>query len=193
MPIPQLSDTIQVSDSNAGDANAGNGGDGFNYGNIHYDPSAYVANVQSVEGAYTDLHNGDHFWQKADWDASGGGNGGLAQAQNGLLAAITNTGSGGDGGDSNSNGSQNAVSGSDTAAVAADTNASQYTQLYADQHGTIIAGMGGSGGSGNQALGGDISSAVVHTDPSTAVTSVTNALDHFDNTLGHIDLSHIGS
>ncbi|MBB3285289.1 MULTISPECIES: PE-PGRS family protein [Rhizobium] len=191
MPIPQMSDTIQLNDPNAGDANAGNGGDGYSHGNIDYNPVAYVANVQTVDGASTDLHNGDHVWQTADWTAGGGGSGGFTQAQNGFLAAVTNTGAGGAGGDSHSDGSQGSSSGGDVAAVSAATTGTQYTQLLADQHATILAGVGGNGGNGNIARGGDISSALVHTDPET--TTVNNALDHFVNDFGHIDLSHLGS
>jgi hypothetical protein len=193
MPIPQISDTIHLSNPTAGDANAGNGGDGYNYGDIHYNPVAYVADTQVVAGASTEIHNGDHVWQMADWDAGNAGDGGLAQAHGGFLAAITNNGAGGAGGDSTSNGSQGSSSGGDTAAGAADTTATQYTQLYADQHATILAGVGGNGGNGNYALGGDVSAALVHTDPSTVNTSVSNALDHFSVDYGHIDLSHIGS
>ncbi|MFC5758403.1 PE-PGRS family protein [Rhizobium sp. GCM10022189] len=191
MPIPQVSDTIHLNNPDAGDANAGNGGDGFNYGNIDYNPVAYVSPVQTVEGAYTDLHNGDHVWQSAGWGSGDGGAGGFAQAQNGFLAAVTNSGSGGAGGDSNSNGDQGNTSGGDTATVNAATTATQYTQLMADQHATILAGVGGNGGNGNMARGGDIASALVHTDPET--TTVNNALDHFVNAFGDIDLSHIGS
>lgn len=191
MPIPQISDTIHLNNPDAGDAKAGNGGNGYNHGDIDYNPVAYVANSQTVEGASTHLHNGDHVWQIADWDAGGGGSGGFAQAQNGFLAAVTNTGAGGAGGDAHSNGSQGNSSGGDTAAVGAATTATQYTQLLADQHATILAGVGGNGGNGNVALGGDISSALVHSDPET--TTVNNALDHFINAFGHIDVSHLGS
>ncbi|AYG69859.1 MULTISPECIES: PE-PGRS family protein [unclassified Rhizobium] len=191
MPIPLMSDTIQLNNPDAGDANAGNGGGGYNYGNIDYNPVAHVANVQTVEGASTDLHNGDHVWQTADWGAGTGGTGGFAQAQNGFLASVTNTGAGGAGGDSHSDGNQGNSSGGDVAAVSAATTATQYTQLLADQHATILAGVGGNGGNGNMARGGDISSALVHTDPET--TTVNNALDHFANDFGHIDLSHLGS
>ena len=190
MPIPQISDTIQLHNPDAGDAKAGNGGDGHNDGNINYNPVAYVDPVQKVYGATTDLHNGDHVWQGADWDAGGGGPGGFSQAQNGLLASLT-SGAGGAGGAATSNGSQGNTSGGDTATVNAATTATQYTQLVADQHATILAGVGGNGGNGNNALGGDISSAVVHTNPET--TTVNNALDHFINAFGHIDVSHLGS
>jgi hypothetical protein len=192
MPIPQISDTIHLSNPAAGDANAGNGGDGYSYGDIHYNPVAYVADTQAVEGASTEIHNGDHLSQMADWGTGDGGSGGFSQA-NGFLASVSNTGAGGAGGDPTSNGSQGSSSGGDTAAVAAATTATQYTQLVADQHATILAGVGGNGGNGNLAQGGDISAAVVHTDPSTVNTSVSNALDHFSVDFGHIDLSHIGS
>ncbi|AHG44010.1 hypothetical protein RLEG12_12595 [Rhizobium leguminosarum bv. trifolii CB782] len=191
MPIPQISDTIHLNHPDAGDANAGNGGDGHNDGNINYNPVAYVDPTQKVYGATTDVHNGDHVWQTADWDAGHGGNGGFSQAQNNFLAALAHSGPGGDGGDSNSNGSQGNTSGGDTAAVAAATTATQYTQLMADQHATILAGVGGNGGNGNMAHGGDISSALVHSDPET--TTVTNSLDHFINAFGHIDVDHLGS
>jgi hypothetical protein len=189
MPIPQLSDTIQLNHSDAGDASAGNGGGGYSYGNIHFDPTAYVANTQTVTGADTDLHNGDHVSQMAEWGGGTAGAGGLAQAHDGFLASVMNNGSGGDGGDANSNGSQTSTSGGDTAAVAAATTGTQYTELLADQHASIIAGLGGNGGNGAMAQGGDISAAVVHTDP----TTVTTAFDHFVNAFGDIDLSHIGS
>lgn len=209
MPIPQASDTINLSNSDAGDANAGNGGDGFNYGDIHYNPVAYVANTQTVEGAYTKLYNGDDVWQSAGWGTGDGGTGGLAQARDGFLASLTNSGSGGAGGDATSSGDQGNTSGGNVAAVAADTTATQNTQFLADQSATILAGVGGNGGNGNQALGGDISSALVHTNPftetntsteintatdsSTETTTVSNALDNFINAFGSIDLSDIGS
>jgi hypothetical protein len=181
MPIPQLSDTIQLNHSDAGDANAGNGGAGYNYGDIHFDPTAYVANSQTVYGAETHLHNGDHVWQEADWDAGGGGPGGAAAGFS----------IGGAGGAATSNGSQGNLSGGDIAAVSAATTATQNTQLVADQHANILAGVGGNGGNGNVALGGDISAAVVHSDPET--TTVQNTLDHFINVLGDINLHDMGS
>ncbi|MEF0942530.1 PE-PGRS family protein [Rhizobium sp. BR 362] len=189
MPIPQITDTINLSDPSGGNANAGNGGDGFGNGDIHYNPSAYISNYQDVYGASTDLHNGDHVHQMADWDAGGGGSGGFAQAYNATLAALTATG--GAGGDATSNGSQGSVSGGDVAAVSAATTATQTTQSFVDQHATIVSGAGGNGGSGNFAQGGDVSTALVHTD--TISTAVSNAFDHFDNTLGSIDVHHLGT
>lgn len=192
MPIPSTSDTIKLSDVYAGDANAGNGGDGFNHGDIYYEPTAYVANVQKVEGSYVDVDAGDHVWQKADWEAGGGGDGGFAKAIADAFSDATNSGPGGAGGSATSNGSQTSTSGGNTAAAAADTTATQNTLFDADQHATILAGVGGNGGDGNMARGGDVSAAFVHTDPET--TSVSNVLHDFDNSFGgDIDLHHIGS
>lgn len=188
MAIPTMSDTINLSGVHAGNANAGNGGDGYNDGTINYNPSAYVANTQAVSGADVDLHNGDHVWQSADWDAGSAGHGGSASAANGFLAAITNNGSGGAGGSANSNGNQGASSGGDVAAVHADTGATQNTQMFADQHANILAGVGGNGGNGNMARGGDISTALVHSDP----TATTTNIDHsFNHSFVDIDLSHL--
>ncbi|MEK1886541.1 MAG: PE-PGRS family protein [Phyllobacterium sp.] len=192
MPIPKLSDTIQLNHSDAGDANAGNGGDGYNEGTINFSPSAYFSASQTVEGAHTKLYNGDDVWQKAHWDADSG-DGGNASAHDGFLAAITNLGDGGAGGSGTSNGSQTSTSGGNVAAVAAATTGNQLNELAADQHGTILAGVGGNGGNGNNALGGDISAAVVHSDPETTTTTVNNALDHFINVLGTIDQHDLGS
>ncbi|MBA8840024.1 MULTISPECIES: PE-PGRS family protein [unclassified Ochrobactrum] len=196
MPIPQVSDTIHLSDVHAGDANAGNGADGYNYGNINYNPSAVVANTQSVAGATVDVHSGDSPWLSASWDAGHAGHGGGADAANGFLANITNHGDGGAGGDANSNGSLGSSSGGNVGAATADTSAVQYTELLADQHATILAGVGGNGGNGNMARGGDISAALVHSNPEThTTTTTTNDIASFANSFNDnfhdIDLSHM--
>jgi hypothetical protein len=50
--------------------------------------------------------------------------------------------------------------------------------------------VGGAGGSGNNALGGDISAALVHSSPisetTTNTTTVSNLLDDINNTFGTI-------
>ncbi len=192
MPIPTMSDTINLSDVHAGNANAGNGGDGYNEGTISYNPETYVANTQTVTGAYVDLHNGDHLWQAADWGAGTAGHGGEAEAEHGIFSTITNNGAGGAGGSANSNGDQGASTGGDVAAVHADTGATQNTQLFADQHATILAGVGGNGGNGNMARGGDVSTALVHSDPTTTTTDITSTIDHaFNHSFVDVDLSHL--
>jgi len=188
MAIPTMSDTINLSDVHAGNANAGNGGDGYNDGSITYNPEAYVANTQTVTGADVDLHNGDHLWQTADWGAGIAGHGGAAGTGDGFLSSITNSGSGGAGGSANSNGSLGSISGGDVAAVHADTGATQNTELLADQHANILAGVGGNGGNGNMARGGDVSTALVHSDPTTTTTDITSTIDH---SFVDIDLSHL--
>lgn len=196
MSIPSLSDTIKLDDVHAGDANAGNGGDGYNFGNIDYSPSAYVANTQTVTGAYVDVSNGDHVKDWASWDGGHAGDGGDAKALGYFKSYVENTGSGGYGGSADSNGSLTSKSGGNVAAVHADTQAAQYTELMADQHGTILAGVGGNGGSGNMAKGGDISTALVHTNPSTTTTTTDTVLkcceDHYNyDPHCDIDMSHI--
>lgn len=189
MPIPSTSDTIKLSDVYAGDANAGNGGDGYNKGDIYFEPTAYVANEQIVKGAHVDVDAGDHVWQKADWEAGGGGDGGFAKALADSFSSATNFGSGGAGGSATSNGSQNSTSGGNTAAAGADTTGTQNTLFDADQHANIFAGVGGNGGNGNTANGGDVSALLMHDDP----TSVSATLSNIDNHFGDIDLSHLGS
>ena len=189
MPIPTISDTVQLVDPHAGNANAGNGGDGYSFGDISYSPSATLAPTQTVFGAHVDVANGDAVTDLASWGAGTGGNGGDAGIS-AFLANATNFGSGGDGGNANSNGSQASLSGGDVAAVHADTSGVQYSSQLADQSATILAGMGGNGGNGNYAQGGDISSAVVHSDPSTE-TALSSFADSFNHAewVG-IDLSH---
>jgi hypothetical protein len=80
------------------------------------------------------------------------------------------------------------MSGGDVAAVHADTGATQNTELLADQHANILAGVGGNGGNGNMARGGDVSTALVHSDPTTTTTDITSTIDH---SFVDIDLSHL--
>jgi hypothetical protein len=192
MPIPHLTDTVQLNDPQAGNANAGNGGAGINHGDITYDPSVTFDADQRVSGAHVDLDNGSHF--HGDWDAGGGGAGGAGlggPAVAALLAIVANTGAGGAGaggagGPATSNGSM--TGGVDAASATANTAASQTSTQLADQHGTIVAGMGGNGGNNNVALGGSISAALVHTDPSTHIDTHN---DTVTNTL--TDVEHFGS
>jgi len=200
MPITQVtSDTINLTNPTAGDANAGNGGDGTSNGDIFYSPVATLASTQTVDGADPTVVNGDNVGQGADWGTGDANGGGLVQTPIATLAALTNSGAalsnsgaGGAGGNPTSSGDQSNSSGGNVVGMGADTTATQTNTLVADQHGTIIAGMGGAGGSGNAALGGDISAALVHSNPisetttTTNTTAVSNVLDNFDNTLGSI-------
>lgn len=194
MPIPNVSDAIHFSDLHAGDANAGNGGEGYNNGNISYSPSAVVANTQAVTGAHVDVHSGDAVSQSGDWAGGHAGSGGGASAANGLLADISNHGNGGAGGDANSNGSFGSSSGGNMASSHADTSAVQYTELAANQSATILAGVGGNGGNGNMAKGGDISAALVHSDPHTTTTTtndIASFVHSFNDNFHETDLGHL--
>ncbi|MBP2237514.1 hypothetical protein J2Z31_004032 [Sinorhizobium kostiense] len=193
MPIAQFStDTINLTNPTAGDANAGNGGDGTNNGDVNYTPTAFVANTQTVIGSAPTVFNGDLVGQTAGWTAGTADGGDVVQIPVAVLATLTNTGIGGAAGGANSNGSQTNNSGGNVAAVDADTTATQNTTLVAGQNATILAGVGGAGGSGNAAVGGDISAALVHSNPiaetttTTNTTAVTNILDDINNTFGNI-------
>ncbi|MGO4623947.1 PE-PGRS family protein [Ensifer sp. 2YAB10] len=193
MPISQITtDTIDFTNPIAGDASAGNGGDGTNNGDINYNPVASVAPVQTVIGSVPTVDNGDNVGQGADWGTGNADGGGLVQVPISVLASLTNSGAGGAGGNPTSSGDQSSTSGGNTASVDASTTATQTTTLLADQGATIISGMGGAGGDGATALGGDISAALVHSNPisetttATNTTAVSNVLDNFDNTLGTI-------
>ena len=60
------------------------------------------------------------------------------------------------GGDAKSNGDQSSSSGYDTSKVHADTTAVQKNYFEADQHQSVVAGVGGYGGSDNLVMGGDV-------------------------------------
>ncbi|KRD49433.1 PE-PGRS family protein [Ensifer sp. ENS10] len=193
MPISQLTtDTINFTNPVAGDASAGNGGDGTNNGDINYTPVVTVAPTQTVVGSVPTVDNGDDVGQAAAWGTGSADGGGFIQVPIAVLASLTNSGAGGAGGNPTSSGDQSNTSGGNTATVGANTTATQTTTLLADQGATIISGMGGAGGSGATALGGDISAALVHSNPisetttTTTTTAVSNVLDNFDNTLGNI-------
>jgi hypothetical protein len=89
------------------------------------------------------VNTGDHVDQKAYWDA-GGAN---AKADDYSKAY---------GGHANSNGDQYSESGYDTSKVSADTNAYQSNFLAADMSQNVLAGVGGYGGDGNTAKGGNL-------------------------------------
>jgi hypothetical protein len=165
-----------------GDNHAGNGGDGYFYGSlVHtsfalYDPiNIAVAGYNS--SAHADQTNNVTFDQSAFQMAGVGGNGGNGNAAIGGNAAVhssvlgligsdvistggNSTGSGGDGHFAGSLIDLNiaiyapiniAVAGPNSTADAHQTNNVQF-----DQSAIQIAGIGGDGGHGNAALGGDL-------------------------------------
>jgi hypothetical protein len=64
------SDTITFKASTGGNS-AGNGGDGYNEGNIISMPSIHFNPTNKAEGADVHVKNGDDVSQKAYWDAGG--------------------------------------------------------------------------------------------------------------------------
>jgi hypothetical protein len=165
----------------SGDNHAGNGGDGYFYGSlVHasfalYDPiNIAVAGYNS--SAHADQANNVEFDQSAFQMAGIGGNGGSGNAAIGGSTAVysaiqgligsdviatggNSTGSGGDGHFTGSLIDLNiaiyapiniAVAGPNSTADAHQTNSVQF-----DQSAIQIAGVGGDGGHGNAAFGGD--------------------------------------
>jgi hypothetical protein len=137
------SDTVTLKDISTGGNSAGNGGSGYNYGDITSKPSISFDPSNKAYGADVSVNTGDHVQQKAYWDA-GGAN---AKADEYSKAY---------GGKAYSNGDQSNYSGYDTSKVHADTTAYQSNFLIADQSQHVAAGIGGYGGSGNEAEGGDV-------------------------------------
>ena len=108
-----------------------------------YDIGERGQGVRRMRLLLVDVKTGDHVSQKAYWDADAGD----ATAKKFSKAY---------GGDAYSNGDQSSKSGYDTSKVYANTKAYQTNDLLADQHQEVVAGIGGNGGNGNAALGGDV-------------------------------------
>jgi hypothetical protein len=159
------SDSIAFKDISTGGNSAGNGGDGYNKGNITNNPSIDFQPYNKAEGADVHVKTGDQVHQKADWDA-GGAN---ADAKSFAKAK---------GGEAESNGDQSSWSGHDTSKVHADTTAYQLNFLAADQHQSVAAGVGGDGGDHNKAEGGDVSPKIDYAN----LNNVLNDSEHF-----HVD------
>jgi hypothetical protein len=140
------SDTIKIHEIETGKASAGNGGNGTNYGDITNKPVFNFDPYNEAYGSTVHVNTGDHVHQNASWDA-GGANGINVDPPSWLH--ITGTG-----GTANSNGDQYSQSGYDTSKVWANTTAYQPNYVWSDQHQDVYAGIGGSGGNGNQAEGG---------------------------------------
>jgi hypothetical protein len=139
-----VSDVIALKSLNTGGQSVGNGGDGSSSGAIINKPTLNFDATNKATGASVSVNTGDHVKQSADWDA-GGAN------------AKASTFSKAYGGEAESNGSQKSYSGYDTSKVYANTDATQMNKLSVDMHQDVAAGIGGDGGSGNLALGGDVS------------------------------------
>lgn len=138
-----VSDSIEFKSINTGGQSVGNGGDGSFEGKIVNQPNISFDPYNKASGSSVDVKTGDHVSQKADWDAGG------ANAKASWFAKA-------EGGKATSNGDQESKSGHNTSKVDADTTAIQKNSLVADMHQEVLAGIGGDGGNGNAALGGDV-------------------------------------
>jgi len=136
------SDSIALKVSTGGNS-AGNGGDGYNKGDITNKPSVEFNPSNKAEGADVHVKNGDNVSQKAYW-AAGGAN---AKAEKYAKA---------EGGTAKSTGDQKSDSGHNKSDVEANTKAYQDNWLGAKQDQKVYAGVGGDGGDKNYAVGGDV-------------------------------------
>jgi hypothetical protein len=139
-----VSDSIEFKSINTGGQSVGNGGDGNFSGAIINKPTLIFDPYNKADGASVHANAGDHVSQTADWQAGG------ANATASWFAKAH-------GGSATSNGSQSSDSGHDTSKVYANTTATQTNSVMADMHQEVVAGIGGNGGSGNAALGGEVS------------------------------------
>ena len=158
------SDTIALKVSTGGNS-AGNGGTGYNEGNIISKPSVEFNPSNKAEGADVHVKNGDDVSQKASWDA-GGAN---AKAESGAAKskgmeshghkksdAKAENDTKAEGGTAKSNGDQDSDSGHNKSDVEANTTAYQDNWALVEQGQEVYAGVGGSGGDENYAVGGDV-------------------------------------
>ena len=154
------SDAISLKDIDTGGNSAGNGGNGYNSGDISNSPSIKFDPTNKAEGADVHVTTGDKVNQTADWDAGG------ANAKADTLSKAY-------GGHAMSNGDQKSDSGHDTSKVDANTTAYQTNFLAADQSQNVAAGIGGNGGNDNAAVGGD-----VHLKASIDSANLSDVLNH---------------
>jgi hypothetical protein len=141
-PSIHVSDSIEFKSISTGGNSAGNGGDGYFKGEVINKPTLDFQPYNKADGASVHVSTGDHVDQKAYWDAGKAS----ADAEKWSKAYA----------DANSNGDQSSKSGHDTSKVYANTTATQDNSLWVDQHQHVMAGIGGYGGDGNMALGGNV-------------------------------------
>jgi hypothetical protein len=158
------SDSIALNISTGGQE-AGNGGSGYNSGDISNEPSISFNPYNKADGADVDVHTGDQVYQKAYWDAGG------ANASAEWFAKAY-------GGEAESNGDQKSYSGHNTSNVNANTTAYQTNFLAADMSQSVAAGIGGDGGNHNAAVGGDVD--VYAAIESANLNNVLNDSEHFN-------------
>jgi hypothetical protein len=141
-PSIHVSDSIEFKSISTGGNSAGNGGEGNFKGYVVNTPTLTFDPYNTAKGASVDVSTGDHVDQKAYWDAGKAS----AEAEKWSKAYAN----------ANSSGDQKSYSGHDTSKVYANTTATQDNSLWVDQHQDVMAGIGGNGGGGNMALGGNV-------------------------------------
>ena len=140
-PSIHVSDSIHFKSIDTGNS-VGNGGEGYFSGKISNQPVLNFDPYNTAKGASVDVSTGDHVDQKAYWDAGKAS----AEAEKWSKAYAN----------ANSSGDQKSYSGHDTSKVYANTTATQDNSLWVDQHQDVMAGIGGHGGDGNMAFGGNV-------------------------------------
>jgi hypothetical protein len=170
------SDVIAFKEIDTGGNSAGNGGDGYNKGDITNKPNINFEPTNKAEGADVDARTGDHVKQKAYWDAEA--NGGDASAKLKMKKAeAEDVSAKANGGRASSNGDQESESGHNRSEVEANTTAKQWNDFAADQSQMVAAGNGGDGGEENIAAGGDVEFALVHSEETTKVVEMEKVLN----------------
>jgi hypothetical protein len=170
------SDVIAFKEIDTGGNSAGNGGDGYNEGDITSKPNINFEPYNMAEGADVDARTGDDVDQTAYWDAEA--NGGDASAKVKEEAEAEDVWAKANGGEAESNGGQESESGHNESEVTANTTAKQWNDFEADQSQMVAAGNGGDGGDENIAAGGDVEFALVHSVETTKVAELENVLNH---------------
>lgn len=143
-----------------GDASAGNGGDGYNYGNIINKPNISMDTYNKAEGSDVHTNTGDKVYQKASWEAEAGktDSKGHEDSKRYEDSRGHDKYKAHDGGGAQSNGDQESEHNgyNKSGDVSADTSATQTNAISADQHQYVWAGVGGDGGEDSKAYGGDV-------------------------------------
>jgi hypothetical protein len=168
------SDVIAFKEIDTGGNSAGNGGDGYNEGDIVNLASINFEPYNKAR-ADVDVKTGDDVDQMPSWDAEA--NGGDASATLEEEAEAEEVLAEANGGEAESNGDQESESGHNTSEVEVNTTAEQWNELEADQSLTVIAGNGGEGGDENIARGGDVEFALVHSVETTKFAELENVLN----------------
>ena len=187
------SDVIAFKDLNTGGNYAGNGGDGYNHGDLKNYQTATFEPTNKAYGSEVDVKTGDYVRQKAELDVSDSGGkkhfDEKGKHEDGKHFDKKGEKHGEDGGKTVSKLSQSSDSGENQSKVWADTTAYQENWSKIDQSSNQIAGIGGDGGNDNYAKGGDVAFALVHTNPSTEIdyTELKDVLNHSD----HVDFGDL--